>query len=121
MREFIIFTSSQSFPPNDSLVKLFNILVQTLISVSESSGRVQMSVSHSHISSMLLTSSAFAKFYRQSLCIIICTQATGHSVTEAVPINITINQHLSISPGPPPTIFTIKCLSLSNLLTHHIF
>lgn len=51
-----------------------------------------MRVSHSHISSMVLTSSAFAKFYRQSLCIRVCTQAKGHSVT-AVPTNIAINQH----------------------------
>lgn len=101
MTEFIIVTSSQSFPTNDRLVKLFNI------SVSKSSERVQMRVSHSHISSMVLTSSAFAKFYRQSLCIRVCTQAKGHSVT-AVPINIAINQHLSISSGSPLTIFTIK-------------
>ena len=115
MIEFIIVTSSKSFPArptNDSLVKLFNILVQTFL--YRKLLRKGARVSHSHIS-MLLNDLLHLRSFIGNHCVF------TFSVTEAVPINITINQHLSISRGPPLTIFTIKYLSLSNLLSHHIF
>ena len=119
MIEFIIVTSSQSFPTrptNDSLVKLFNILVQTFLyrKLLRKGSDESSHSEHSHIS-MLLNDLLHLRSFIGNHCVF------TFYVTKAVPINITINQHLSISPGPPLTIFTIKYLSLSNLLSHHIF
>ena len=72
-----------------------------------------MSVSHSRIRADI-----FCIREVLSAIVVYSHLYSGHSVrpvTEAVPINITINQHLYISQGPPLTIFTIKYLSLSNL------